>query len=61
MLSNELNLILSILGIACILFACITDGKPSISILTIILIIPGIRIFINSLKSIIQDAKQHKP
>lgn len=61
MLSNELNLILSILGIACILFACITDSKPSISILTIILIIPGIRIFINSLKSIIQDAKQHKP
>ncbi|GKZ03607.1 hypothetical protein ANS017_03520 [Paraclostridium bifermentans] len=61
MLSNELNLILSILGIACILFACITDGKPPISILTIILIIPGIRIFINSLKSIIQDAKQHKP
>lgn len=60
MLSNELNLILSILGMACILFACITDGKLSISILTVILIMPGIRIFINSLKSIIQDTKQHK-
>lgn len=60
MLSNELNLILSVLGMACILFACIADGKPSTSVLTIILIIPGIRIFINSLKSIIQDTKQHK-
>lgn len=60
MLSNELNLILSILGMACILFACISDGKPSTSVLTIILIIPGIRIFLNSLKSIIKDTKQHK-
>lgn len=60
MLSNELNLILSVLGMACILFACVADGKPSTSVLTIILIIPGIRVFINSLKSIIQDTKQHK-